>query len=181
MIKRQNLRLLAAVLLMFLTIASFTVMAVAGRYVSDELNTFEIMMYRSLIGFLLVLIFSAVTKKLHAIQMGYLGDHFFRNIFHFCAQNLWFYAITVIPLVQVFTLEFTVPIWILILSPFFLGEMFTRPRAIAGIMGFIGILVITRPDAETLNSGTIAAGLAALGFAGSIMLTKGLTRKQNTL
>ena len=166
---------------MFLTIASFTMMAVAGRYVSDELDTFEVMMYRSLIGFFLVLIFCIATKRLHAIHLGYLRDHFFRNVFHFSAQNLWFYAITVIPLVQVFALEFTVPIWILIFSPFFLGEMFTRPRAIAAFMGFIGILVITRPDSETLNSGTIAAGLAALGFAGSIMITKGLTSRQNTL
>ena len=59
--------------------------------------------------------------------------------------------------------------------------MFTRPRAIAAIMEFIRILVITRPNAQTLNSGTIAAGLAALRFAGSIMLTKGLNRKQKTL
>ena len=87
-------------------------------------------------------------------------------------------AITVIPLVQVLTLEFTVPIHILILSPFFLGEILTLVRAITAIMVFMGILVITRPDDETLNSGTIAAGLAALGFAGSIMLTKGLTRKK---
>lgn len=174
-------RLLAAILLMFLTIAAFTLMAVAGRYVSNELDTFEIMTYRSLIGFVLVLGFTLVTKRIHVIQVGYLRNHLLRNFFHFSAQNLWFYAITVIPLVQVFALEFTVPIWILILSPFFLGEVFTRPRVIAAIMGFIGILVITRPDAETLNSGTIAAGVAALGFASSIMLTKGLTRKQNTL
>ena len=113
--------------------------------------------------------------------MGSLQDNFFPNIFHFRAPNLWFYAITIIPLVQVFALEFTVPIWILILSPFFLGEMFTRPRAIAAIMEFIRIPVITRPNAQTLNSGTIAAGLAALRFAGSIMLTKGLNRKQKTL
>lgn len=181
MITNPNLRLLAAVLLMFMTIASFTMMAIAGRYVSDELDTFEIMMYRSLIGFILILSFTITTKRFHTIQIAFLRDHFLRNIFHFSAQNLWFYAITVIPLVQVFALEFTVPIWILILSPFFLGEVFTRPRAIAAILGFTGILIITRPDAETLNTGTIAAGLAALGFAGSIMLTKGLTRKQNTL
>ena len=79
-------------------------MAVAGRYVSDELNTFEIMMYRSLIGFLLVLIFSAVTKKLHAIQMGYLGDHFFRNIFSiFCANEMKF----ILPNIYI-TLDFKV-------------------------------------------------------------------------
>ena len=85
-------------------------MALAGRYVSDELNTFEIMMYGNLFGFFLVLIFAALTKRLHAIQIGYLRDHFFRHIFHFSAQNLWFYAITVIPLVQVLALKFTVPI-----------------------------------------------------------------------
>ena len=45
-------------------------MAAAGRYVSDELDTFEIMMYRSLVGFLLLLIFSTVTNRLHLIQMG---------------------------------------------------------------------------------------------------------------
>ena len=179
--KNPNARLIMAVLCMLVAIASFTIMAVAGRYLSAELNTFEIMMYRSLIGFLLVLVFTIVTNSFHSIQLCYLRDHFVRNVFHFSAQNLWFYAITVIPLVQVFALEFTVPIWILILSPLFLGELLTRTRAIAAIMGFTGILLITRPNAETLNSGTIAAGLAALGFAGSIMLTKGLTRKQNTL
>lgn len=52
---------------------------------SDELDTFEIMTYRSLIDFSLVLILSTVTKSLNAFQMGYLRDHFFRNIFHFSA------------------------------------------------------------------------------------------------
>ena len=85
MIRRQTLRLLASVLLMFLAVASFTKMALAGRYVSDELNTFEIMMYGNLFGFFLVLIFSALTKRLHAIQIGYLRDHFFRHIFHLSA------------------------------------------------------------------------------------------------
>ena len=40
--QESNLKLATAVILMFITIASFVVMAVAGRYVSDELDTFEI-------------------------------------------------------------------------------------------------------------------------------------------
>ncbi len=181
MIGNSKLRLFAAVILMFITIASFTLMAVAGRYVSDDLNTFEIMMYRSLIGFLLVFGFLITKKRLKLLQFSDLKLHFVRNIFHFGAQNLWFYSITVIPLVQVFALEFTVPIWILLLSPFFLSEAFTKPRLLGAFMGFIGILIITRPNLETINGGTTAAALAALGFAGSIMITKGLTRNHNTL
>ena len=106
MIKTQNLHLFAAVLLMVLTIASFIIMAVSARYLSDELDTFEIMMYRSLVSFVLVLMISDITKKLHTIRVGYWRYHFFRNIFHFSAQNLWIYTITAIPLVQVFALEF---------------------------------------------------------------------------
>ena len=62
MIGNTKPKLFAAVILMFITIASFTVMAVGGRYVSDDLSTFEIMMYLSLIGFLLIFGF-LLTKK----------------------------------------------------------------------------------------------------------------------
>ncbi len=40
-----------------------------------------------------------------------------RNLFHFTGQNLWFWALTVIPLAQVFALEFTSPLWVILLSP----------------------------------------------------------------
>ena len=62
MIGNTKPKLFAAVILMFITIASFTAMAVGGRYVSDDLSTFEIMMYLSLIGFLLIFGF-LLTKK----------------------------------------------------------------------------------------------------------------------
>ena len=36
---------------------SFTLMAIAGRSLADQLDTFEIMMYRSFIGIFIVLFF----------------------------------------------------------------------------------------------------------------------------
>jgi drug/metabolite transporter (DMT)-like permease len=101
-----------------------------------------------------------------------------RNVFHFTGQNLWFYAITLIPLAQVFALEFTSPLWVLVLSPLVLGERLTSMRVVAAVMGFIGILIVTRPSPETVNIGTLAALGAAVGFAGSIIATKRLTRTE---
>lgn len=49
------------------------------------------------------------------------------------------------------------------------------------MLGFIGILIITRPAPDTLNIGIIAAAVAAVGFAGSIMTTKKLTQTADTL
>ena len=71
-----------------------------------------------------------------------LGLHFVRNVSHFTGQNLWFYAVGVIPLAQVFALEFTSPLWVLAMSPIFLAERITAPRALAAFVGFLGILVV---------------------------------------
>jgi drug/metabolite transporter (DMT)-like permease len=160
-------------------VASFSSMAVAGRAVSFELDTFEIMMYRSIVGFILVLCVARLTGQIATVTTRSPGTHLVRNLCHFTGQNLWFYAITVIPLAQVFALEFTAPLWVLILSPLVLGERLTGTRALAAVIGFAGILIVARPSPETLNLGTIAAAAAAIGFAGSILMTKRLTRTES--
>ena len=159
---------LRAGLWMLGAVASFSSMAVAGRAVSFELDTFEIMMYRSIVGFVLVLGVARLTGQIDTITTRSPRTHIIRNLCHFTGQNLWFYAITVIPLAQVFALEFTAPLWVLILSPLVLGERLTGTRALAAVIGFAGILIVARPSPETLNMGTIAAAAAAIGFAGSI-------------
>jgi len=170
---------LRAGLWMMGAVLSFSSMAVAGRAVSFELDTFEIMMYRSVVGFVLVLAVARATGHAGSITTRSPGLHLVRNISHFTGQNLWFYAITMIPLAQVFALEFTAPLWVLVLSPLILGERMTRVRALAALIGFSGILIVARPSAETINAGTLAAAGAAIGFAGSILATKRLTRTES--
>ena len=72
---------------------SFTLMAVAGRSLASELDTFEIMMYRSFIGILLVLAFSFYFNTITEVNLLKIRLHFFRNLMHFIGQNLWFYAV----------------------------------------------------------------------------------------
>ena len=160
------------------TISSFCVMAVAGREVSHALDTFEIMMYRSLVGVIIVVVLAAVTGTWRQVETARLGTHLVRNVAHFTGQNLWFLAVTLIPLAQVFALEFTTPIWVILLSPLVLGERLTLVRAIAATLGFVGILVVARPDMAGLNTGVITAASCAIFFAVTIMLTKRLTRHE---
>lgn len=176
-IPSQNATLRAA-LWMIGAIASFSSMAIAGRAVSFQLDTFEIMMYRSLFGICIVLGVAGVAGTLGQVTRRHMGVHLLRNMAHFTGQNLWFYAVTVIPLAQVFALEFTSPLWVLVLSPLILGERLTKVRVIAALMGFGGILVVTRPGAESLNMGVVTAALSAVGFALSIVFTKRLTRSE---
>ena len=170
---------LKAAIWMIGAIASFSTMAVAGREVSFALDTFEIMLFRSFVGVVIVIAAASVFGTWHQVNRQQFSLHFARNIMHFIGQNLWFYAVTVIPLAQVFALEFTSPIWVILLSPFLLGERITLIRAIAALMGFIGVLIVTRPDMAGINTGVMMAASSAIFFAFTIIFTKRLTRTQS--
>lgn len=161
-------------------VMSFTSMAVAGREMASELDTFEIMMYRSIIGVIVVLAIGGFAGSLGTISRERFGLHLIRNICHFFGQNLWFYALAVIPFAQVFAFEFSTPIWVALLAPFFLGERLTKIRLITVALGFCGILVVAQPGTITMSSGVIAAALCAVGFAGTFIATKLLSQTVST-
>ena len=164
-----------AALWMIGAIISFTSMAVAGRAISGHLDTFEIMLYRSIIGFLIVVSGAGITGTYREINFEFFQIHLVRNIFHFIGQNLWFFALPLIPLAQLFALEFTSPIWVVLLAPVFLGEQLTIRKLSIAALGFVGVLIVVRPDLNALNIGIVAGAIAAIGFAGAAILTRKLT------
>lgn len=172
---------LRACLWMIGAIVSFSTMAVAGRALSSELDTFEIMLYRSVIGFVIVVVAARLSGRISEVTRRSLGLHAVRNLSHFAGQNLWFYAVATIPLAQVFAMEFTSPLWVAALSPLVLGERLTATRALAAAAGFVGILVVARPSPETLEPGLISAALCAVGFAGSAVFTRRLARTETVV
>lgn len=159
-------------------IFAFTSMAIAGRAVSFELDTFEIMMYRSFIGIVVVVGVARIAGTLGEVNSRNLGLHAARNLAHFFGQNCWFYALTLIPLAQLFALEFTSPIWVLLLAPIFLGEKLTAAKLGFAALGFVGVLIVARPNFGQLDPGIIIGAAAAIGFAGSAIFTKLLTRTE---
>jgi len=172
---QPEVNVLRAALWMTGAITSFSLMAVAGREVSVDLDTFELMMYRALIGAVVVTGIGMATGRLPQVRTRRLGLHAVRNLCHFTGQNLWFYGIAMIPLAQLFTFEFTTPLWVALLAPLVLGERLNRARLIAIGLGFAGILVVARPGLTPFGPGHLAAALSAVGFAGSVLATKRLS------
>ncbi len=177
--EQPKVRIGLAALWMTGAIASFSSMAVAGRELSAAHDTFEIMMYRSFVGLLIVSAVLTVTRKWPVVRTGALPVHGLRNVVHFTGQNLWFFAVTAAPLAQVFALEFTMPLWVILLSPLLLGERLTGARALAALIGFVGILIVARPGVGTINLGIVTAALAAVFFALTTIFTKRLTRRDS--
>ena len=170
-----------AALWMLGSIGAFSAMAVAGRQIGTTHDSFEIMTVRSAVGIPLVLAFAVLTGQSGQIKADRLGGHLLRNLVHFTGQNLWFWSLTLIPLAQLFAIEFTSPIWVIMLSPLLLGEKLSMQRTIAAAMGFVGILIVARPDMHEINYGILAAAAAAICFAATSIATKRLTRGQSII
>ncbi|MGF1609033.1 MAG: DMT family transporter, partial [Kiloniellales bacterium] len=161
---------------------SFTAMAVAGREISFELDTFQLMFYRSLIGLIVIVAVAALSPGgLAQFRTRRLGLHLGRNVVHFVGQFGWFYGIALIPLAQVFAIEFTIPLWVALLAPFVLHERLSAVRWAAVLVGFAGILIIVRPGAAPVSGGHLAVVIAALAFACTIMVTKRLASTESSL
>ena len=161
-------------------IASFTLMGVAGRELSDEMDTSGILLVRGIVGLLVVVVLLQFNGWHHAKTARPL-THLFRNVVHYGGQFGWFYGIALLPLAQVFALEFTVPMWGLLLAVLVLGERLTAPRVIALVLGLIGVLVILRPGIVPLNVAVLAVLGSAVCYAIAHISTKSLITTDSPL
>jgi len=168
-----------AMIWMIGAITSFTAMAIAGREVSGPFDTFEIMFYRSCVGIMIVVGIGWMAGTLGQVRTQRPWLHARRNMTHFIGQNLWFFAIPLIPLAQLFALEFTTPIWVILLSPLFLSERITAIGLISAGIGFLGILLVANPAGASIGVGFFAAAGCAVFFALTAIFTRKLTQTES--
>jgi len=162
-------------------LSAMTTMAVAGREATRTLDVFQIMEMRSVLG--LVLLYPLIRRQGGFVTMKTTRplQHIARNVVHYGAQFSWFMALTLIPLAQVISIEFTMPIWTAMLAAGFLGERITTWKGAAVLLGLIGVIVIVRPATGEINPGQLIALAAAIGFSISMVLVKSLTRTESAL
>jgi drug/metabolite transporter (DMT)-like permease len=162
-------------------LALMLIVTVAGREATRELNVFQIMEVRTILGFLMLYPLIRLNGGFAAMTTSRPLQHIARNLIHYAAQLGWFFALTLIPLAQVVSIEFTMPIWTAILAAGFLGERMTVWKIAAIVLGVVGVVVIVRPATGEINPGQMIALGAAVGFGISIAMMKSLTRTETTL
>jgi drug/metabolite transporter (DMT)-like permease len=162
-------------------LALMLIVVVAGREATRELNVFQIMELRTILGFLMLYPLVRMKGGLAAMRTSRPLQHVGRNLIHYAAQLGWFFALTLIPIGQVVSIEFTMPIWTAILAASFLGERVTVWKIAAIVLGLIGVIVIVRPATGNVDPGQMIALAAAVGFGISVAMMKSLTRTEQTL
>ena len=162
-------------------LALMLIVAVAGREATRELNVFQVMEARSVLGFLMLSPLVRLNGGFAAMRTSRPLQHIGRNLTQYAGQLGWFFALTLIPLGQVVSIEFTMPIWTAILAAGFLGEHMTGAKILAIVLGVVGVVVIVRPATGEVNPGQLIALAAAVGFGISVAMMKSLTRTEKTI
>ena len=155
-------------------------MAIAGRELSAELNAFQITFLRSVLCLAAILVLLRVIG-FSRVRSSQKKMHVARNAIHFGGQVGWLYGIAVLPLAEVFAIEFTAPIWTAILATVLLGERMNRNRMIAISLGFAGIMIILRPGVAAIQPAALVVLFAAVCFASTFVFTRHMSASESPL
>ncbi|WP_232525275.1 DMT family transporter [Motilimonas pumila] len=170
-----------AVIWMFGTLFSFCAMAVAARELSGDIHTLQMLLVRSLIGLSVIGGIIVCRRQFTLLKTQRIGLHATRNVFHFSGQYGWFVGIGLLPLAEVFALEFTVPVWTALIAAIFLAEPLTKVKTFAIVLSLIGVAIILQPGREMIDSASFIVLAAALCYAIAYTNSKALSVTEQPL
>ncbi|HSM12202.1 MAG TPA: DMT family transporter [Lysobacter sp.] len=155
----------------------FGMMAVSIRLASEQLHAFEIAFFRNFFGLLV-----ALPLLLHhgpgLLRTRQLPKYLVRCVIGIMSMLASFWAISQLPLAEAVSLAYSTPIFVTIAAVLLLGEVVRGRRWAAVALGFIGVLIIVRPGAETFQMGSLAAVFAAVMSAIVAIQIKQLSRTE---
>lgn len=156
-----------------LSAAAFALTAVAMRRVTQDLHPFQAVFLLSVTGALVILpwiLFRGGAR----LRTTHVRAYALRAVFEFMVMTCLFLAFSKLPLAQVATLSFTLPLFGLLGAALFLHEQIGGRRWKAVVSGFVGVLVVLRPGLDTVSPHALFALLAAAAAAGSMLVMRRL-------
>jgi drug/metabolite transporter (DMT)-like permease len=154
-----------AILYVLSASATFTVGSALVKALTADFPVLEIVMFRSLVGFLAMLPMIVRAGGLSALRTRRPMGHVMRTVYGFIGTVTSVYGFGVLPLVTVTALGFAMPLFLTIVSVPLLGERVGPRRATAVLVGLLGVMVMLRPwhvDADSLPLGAVAIVMAGV-------------------
>lgn len=162
--------------------AMYSTHDVVVKFLGGTYSPVQIIFFASLISFPLVSIMLMTDPSRENIRPVHPWWVTMRVLSSLTAGLCAFYAFSVLPLAQVYTLLFAAPLLITVLSIPMLGESVGRHRWAAVVVGLIGVLVVLRPGSgEGLSLGHLAALMAAFGSALASVIVRKVGREERTV
>ena len=169
---------------MLTTCVIITVSSTLIRTLGQDLNVFQVVMLRCCFTVLITVMFNYQLGKI-LITTSRPKMMAFRSAITFIVITSNFYAVSSLPLVEVTSLQFSKPLFLIILAAVFLGEKVRILRTMATLVGFIGILVILHPwdsaGSSELQWAHLSVLLAGISMSGLAIISRILIKDHNAI
>lgn len=148
---------------MLVAAALFALMSVLVKQASETFSPAELVFYRSAFGLLAIWGAIAIRHRRLLVPLGtqHAQAHFWRGLSGFVALVLFFHALARLPLATAVTLNYTAPVFLAALSAWWLRERHGRGLIGAVLLGFVGIVLLLRPQVQGQAWLPALAGLAS--------------------
>jgi drug/metabolite transporter (DMT)-like permease len=160
--------------LMCLGILLFALNDVMGKWLMSTYSVGQVLLLRSAAALLLLLPFAFREGWSNILHAPRPGLQVARVAFGTLEVAAFYWAVSFLPLVSVMTYYLSAPLYVAAVAPLLLRERLSRDQWLAVIIGFIGVLMVLRPSAETLTLPAIIAIVGSMLFAGLILSTRQL-------
>jgi drug/metabolite transporter (DMT)-like permease len=147
---------------------TLVVMAILIKFLGARISSFEILFFRSAIGFLCLLPLFA-RDPWEPFRTKRPGMHLVRGAVGSVGNMCFFWTITTMLLADSMALQFSRPLFMIPLAFFLLGERSGLRRSVLAIVGFVGILFYARPFTAGFDPNAVVGALGAI-FGGLVVV-----------
>jgi len=150
------------------------------KHVSAELNTAEIIFFRNVFAFAIfipIIVYIGISK----FKTKRLGIHFLRSATGLTSMMIYFYTVSQMNISVITALSFTAPLFTAIFAVYFFKDKMTIHQGFALFVGFVGVLIVARPDSEAFNPLSLLILVCTLFWALSGILIKKLSETESAL
>jgi S-adenosylmethionine uptake transporter len=152
-----------------------------AKFLGNRLHATEIAFFRFFFSAIIAMV-PMVCSKNNLFKSKRHSWHLMRGLLGAIALGLCCFSVNIMPLAENTTILFSEALFMLPLSYIFLKEKINAREIIATIIGFSGLIIIFRPNANNVNLTAIIPTVAALLFAVmNIIIKKMVDNKENTL
>ena len=159
---------------MIVSVLFFSLMDILIK-ITDQYDVGQTMFFRAFFGLIPIYFLIPKERIRDFYKTNYLKLHFYRSFFGAIAMAAIFIGLRNLQLAEVTAMAFSGPLWVVVFSMFFLSEKIRLKRWIAVGLGFIGVIVISKPGFENLNFYYIYPIIFCIGFAGVSIIIRKLT------
>nr|WP_281354706.1 DMT family transporter [Roseospira navarrensis] len=167
-------------LFMLLSAVSFSAMGGMIKVVGGELHSFQVVFFRCLFGMMVLLPFIR-RQGFGIFHTRRPGMHSLRVVFGILAMFCLFHAITHMELAAAITITYARPLFMIVLAVLILGEVVRWRRGLATAVGFVGVIVVMRPDPTALDIHALTALASAALIASALTMVKMLSSTEKPL